>query len=61
MAVNFNRNDLGKIWKKINIKDDSFVICVTKYKDGWKILLSNFKEIWSECLTGEKILTRSKV
>ncbi|KAL2729656.1 non-homologous end-joining factor 1-like [Vespula squamosa] len=60
MAVNFNQNDLGKIWKKINIQDDLFIICVTKENNAWKILLTNFKEIWSECLTNEKILTRSK-
>lgn len=61
MAVNLNRNDLGKIWKKINIQDDPFIICVTKENNAWKILLTNFKEIWSECLTDEKILQKSKV
>nr|XP_050861321.1 uncharacterized protein LOC127068927 isoform X1 [Vespula vulgaris] len=60
MAVNLNRNDLGKIWKKINIQDDPFIICVTKENNAWKILLTNFKEIWSECLTDEKILQKSK-
>nr|KAF7409125.1 hypothetical protein H0235_013977 [Vespula pensylvanica] len=60
MAVNLNQNDLGKIWKKINIQDDPFIICVTKENNAWKILLTNFKEIWSECLTDEKILQKSK-
>ncbi|XP_035728803.1 uncharacterized protein LOC118444543 [Vespa mandarinia] len=60
MAVNFNENDFDKIWKSINIQDDLFIICVSKENDTWKILLSNFKDIWSECLTYEKILKRSK-
>ncbi|XP_014605469.1 PREDICTED: non-homologous end-joining factor 1-like [Polistes canadensis] len=61
MAVNLlNQNDLGKVWKEIIIDNESFIICVTKEHNAWKILLSNFKEIWSECLTDEKILNRSK-
>ncbi|KAI4499795.1 hypothetical protein M0802_005051 [Mischocyttarus mexicanus] len=60
MALNLNQNDLGKLWKKINIDNEYFIICVTKEHNAWKILLSNFKEIWSECLTDEKILSRSK-
>lgn len=60
MAIHFNQNDLGKIWKKINIQDSPFIVCLTKEHHGWKVLLTNFKEIWSESLTDEKILERSK-
>ncbi|XP_015172926.1 PREDICTED: non-homologous end-joining factor 1-like [Polistes dominula] len=61
MAINLlNQNDLGKVWKEIIIDNESCIICVTKEHNAWKILLSNFKEIWSECLTDENILNRSK-
>ncbi|KAK2576616.1 hypothetical protein KPH14_005283 [Odynerus spinipes] len=60
MAVHFNQDDLGKVWKKIYIQDNPFIVCVTKEHEGWKVLLTNFKEIWSESLTDEKILERSK-
>lgn len=49
------------IWKSVKIDDKDHMICFTKEKDSWKILLTDLIELWMETLTNETMFQRCKV
>lgn len=48
----------NRIWKNVKINDEAHMICFTKKKEPWKVILTNLIEIWVETLTDETIFLK---